>query len=121
MGMTTENEENNIDDKFGDFVKREARAYNAPGIEVPRDEMWAAITTARFEARRASAARKRYLWVGLGMAATLVIGVAIGRSVRNAGAPDGSNTPPALASADTGNASYRMATASHLVGAEAML
>jgi hypothetical protein len=121
MGMTNDENEENANERFGDFVKREAHAYNAPGGTVPRDEMWAAITTARAEARRAAAARKRYLWVAVGMAATLVIGVAIGRSVQNAGAPGTANGTIAVASTDTGNTSYRVAAETHLVGAEAML
>jgi len=104
------------DDKFGDFVKREARGFNVPAGPVPRDEMWQAIATARADARRVAAFRRRYIGVGIAMAAMLVIGVALGRYGRRSAAPE-----VALAPADTGNASYRVATAAHLVGVEAML
>lgn len=79
------------DDKFEDFVQREAAAaYNPPPGTVPRDEMFDAIQAPR----RAQAAtssvggatplpskrppRLRYApWIG--MAATLLVGVGIGR------------------------------------------
>ncbi len=81
------------DDKFEAFLEREARAYNAPPAEVPRDLMWERIAEAR-TARPAVAApvstpsitpasRRPILryapWIG--MAATLLLGVGIGRYV----------------------------------------
>ena len=123
--MTVDNTGNTTDDSddaFGDFVKREARDYNLHAAAVPREEMWTAIASARVEARngarRSAAARKRYAWIGAGMAATLVIGVALGRYARSA---DSTRAASEVASADTGNTSYRVATATHLVGAEALL
>ena len=114
--MTHDNEDT-TDEKFGEFVKRAASDYNVPGAAVPRDEMWTAITSQRIEARRVAFARKRYVWVAAGMAAMLVLGVALGRFGRSAVSTDSN----AFASADSGNVSYRVATATHLVGAEAML
>lgn len=73
------------DPKFKEFLHREAEHYNRPPAEVPRDEMFAAIQAAR-AARRTPAPRRvgstpprpRYtMWIG--MAATLLIGVGIGR------------------------------------------
>jgi hypothetical protein len=71
------------DDKFEDFLQREAKAYNAPPSATPRDEMWQAVAAAR-AARRGGTPlpsrkpRLRYTpWIG--MAATLLIGVGIGR------------------------------------------
>ena len=86
------------DEKFEEFLQREATAYNPPPATVPRDEMWAVIAEAG--ARRASVApvaavaapapRRRgpvlrYApWIG--MAATLALGIGIGRFVaRGAG------------------------------------
>jgi hypothetical protein len=84
------------DEKFEEFLQREATAYNAPPPEVPREEMWAVVARAR-AARptvpasapgaapivRALPSRPngvRYTaWMG--MAATLLIGVGIGRFV----------------------------------------
>jgi hypothetical protein len=85
------------DDKFEAFLEREARAYNAPPAEVPREAMWQTIASARATHRAAPAAAvsepvklgaavgavrprrpMRYApWMG--MAATLLIGVGIGR------------------------------------------
>jgi hypothetical protein len=74
------------DEKFQEFLEREAKAYNTPPAEVPRDEMWQVVAAAR--ARRAAAGPvpslakrtpvRRYApWIG--MAATLLVGVGIGR------------------------------------------
>lgn len=80
------------DEKFQEFLEREATAYNTPPATTPRDEMWAGIEAAR-AARRVKSAPSvapsaaplptrrpmlRYApWIG--MAATLLIGVGIGR------------------------------------------
>ncbi len=59
------------DEQFEEFLKREAQAYNAPPAAVPRDEMWSAIRARRTPKRRYGP------WIG--MAATLLLGVGIGR------------------------------------------
>lgn len=114
-------------EKFVDFIHRNSQDYNATGGDVPREAMWTAITAARAEARRAKAARRRTVWAAIGMAATLAIGVAIGRQ---AGTANTTNAPQLTVgevggdpSSDSrpGNATYEKATATHLVGAEAML
>lgn len=80
------------DERFQEFLEREAKAYNTPPATTPRDEMWAGIASAR-AARPTEAAPSvvpsiaprgprgpmlRYApWIG--MAATLLIGVGIGR------------------------------------------
>lgn len=91
------------DDGFEAFLEREARAYNAPPDEVPRDAMWAHISAARStheagaphaplhtllhaapHAVRPSRRTVRLMpWIG--MAATLLIGVGIGRYARQRG------------------------------------
>lgn len=87
------------DDNFGSFLERAARRVNEPPAEVPREEMWAAIAAARAGARPqagggssassslrdvtpiGSARPRRFLqatpWIG--MAATLLLGLGIGR------------------------------------------
>jgi hypothetical protein len=83
MGVMTE------DGKFETFLEREARGFNEPPAEVPREAMWEAIAAAR-AARRphaggvtpVTASRSRRAlrfapWIG--MAATLVLGLGIGR------------------------------------------
>jgi hypothetical protein len=98
------------DDKFEAFLEREARAYNAPPSEVPRDMMWERIAEAR--AARPVAAPVaapaviaiaphrpllRYApWIG--MAATLLLGVGIGRYAYQ-GTPAGSSDTARVAAA----------------------
>jgi len=83
------------DAQFEEFIKREAQAYNPPPAETPRDEMWSAIRAQR--AANASGTRpvssaprvggampnrsdKPTLRFALiGMAATLLLGIGIGR------------------------------------------
>jgi hypothetical protein len=94
MGVMTE------DGKFETFLEREARGFNEPPAEVPREAMWEAIAAARAASRPhaggvapsgapdlagvtpITAARPRRAlrfapWIG--MAATLVLGLGIGR------------------------------------------
>lgn len=87
--------------QFEDFLKRNASDYNAPPAATPRDEMWSAIAEAR-AARRPAAAPgsgaatvvsmdsrrplRRYApWIG--MAATLLVGIGIGRFMLSSPAP----------------------------------
>lgn len=101
------------DEKFEEFLQREAQAYNAPPPEVPREEMWAVVARARAARSTAPASapvvapiiralpsrgpRVRYTaWMG--MAATLLIGVGIGRFVLER-APDAAG-PTAVATAE---------------------
>lgn len=101
------------DEKFEEFLQREAKAYNAPPPEVPREEMWAVVARARAARSTAPASapvaapivralpsrapRVRYAaWMG--MAATLLIGVGIGRFVLER-APD-ADGPTSVATAE---------------------
>jgi hypothetical protein len=115
------------DEKFEEFLQREAQAYNEPPIRVPRDEMFAAIQSARLAAPRTNGQQpkttsprfvSRLAW--LGMAATLVIGVAIGKfALQKENAPLTASSP--AAPADTSNRSYATAANAQLVRAEALL
>ena len=73
------------DEKFEEFLQREARGINVPRGEVPREAMWAAIEQARASRRGAPRTTGRppmlrYApWIG--MAATLLLGVGLGRFV----------------------------------------
>ncbi len=74
------------EDKFEEFLRREAQAYNTPPATAPRDEMWAAIERARTAPPRQvqHGRRVRYApWIG--MAATLLLGVGIGRYAMDRG------------------------------------
>lgn len=69
------------DDKFEAFLAREAARLNVPPAEVPREEMWRAIAAAR-TVRPIAVARPRnrlFTTHWIGMAATLVLGLGIGR------------------------------------------
>lgn len=84
------------EDRFVEFLQQQARAYNEPPATVPRDAMWTAIVAER-RSRAVKQAQQRIQlrWV-VGIAAVLVLGVAIGRFTAPAG-PAGSaiteNTP----------------------------
>lgn len=100
------------DEKFEEFLQREAAAYNEPPAMAPRDEMWASITEAR-AARRSSVTAPmmvvtpvhgdrsrrpmlRYApWIG--MAATLLLGVGIGRFLLQRDAVTSGATGPLVA------------------------
>ena len=115
------------DEKFEAFLQREAQAYNEPPSHVPRDEMFAAITAARAagpktEDRGPKTENARFVsriaWIG--MAATLVLGVAIGKyALQKESARAGVNV--VAAPLDTAGTSYATATAAQLVRAEALL
>jgi hypothetical protein len=122
------------DEKFEEFLQREAHTYNEPPANVPHDEMFAAITAARraesaVPVRRVNGTRvPRSAWIG--MAATLVIGVAIGKfaftkhdASRDAGASlRHSDASASLTSADTSSgSSYAQAATAQLARAEALL
>ncbi len=64
------------DEQFNEWLRDAARAYHAPG-PTPREEMWARIEEQRAKPR-VVALRPWFRW-GLGIAAVLALGVAIGR------------------------------------------
>ncbi len=93
-----------------------ARGYHAPR-EAPREEMWRAIAAGRAERRVARRARQRVMWV-LALAATLVIGIGIGRMV----APGGPfHTAPAASASSGGTTAYRVAAGQYLARTEVLL
>jgi hypothetical protein len=72
------------DDRFDDFLDQAAKEYNAPP-EPPREAMWQAIQARRSaggpqvtDIQRAPSTR-RWLAIGMGVAAILALGVGIGR------------------------------------------
>lgn len=78
------------DERFEQFLHEAAADYQAPRGETPRDEMWAAIQAARganagttgtlvTPLRPAIAHQATRRWMWMGMAATLALGVLIGR------------------------------------------
>lgn len=115
------------DEKFEEFLQREAKAYNEPPGNVPRDKMFAAIQSARLAAPRTKGQQptttnprfvSRLAW--LGMAATLLIGVAIGKfALQKQDAPLTASSP--ATPAEPSNRSYTTAANAQLVRAEALL
>jgi len=86
-------------------VRRRAARYNGRPVEVPRDEMWAAIQASRRAApapitvaRSATRVRRQLGW-WMGLAATLLLGVAIGRFAL--GTPAASNDGTTVAKGAT--------------------
>ncbi|HEY4304316.1 MAG TPA: hypothetical protein VGM82_07615 [Gemmatimonadaceae bacterium] len=80
------------DDQMDELLIQGVRDYNAQRGEVPRDEMWRRIQSARAESARTATTpvvsvedRKRRRWVGpsigVAAAAILVAGIAIGRQM----------------------------------------
>ncbi len=114
--------------QFEEFVRREMRDYNRPP-EAPVDEMWSGIVAAR-ESRRAREGRhaRRIVFSspavrwGLGLAATLVLGIGIGL---NLGRLTTSARPVETAGEEAepvaGRDVYQYATWEHLGRAETFL
>ena len=116
------------DEKFEEFLQREAKEYNAPPGNVPRDEMFAAITARRTEDRRPRTDTRvqssRSVWIG--MAATLLIGVAIGKFAltrQNSAAPvlAASQGGVSAPQSHIDTTSYTRAATAELSRAEALL
>jgi hypothetical protein len=109
------------DDRFEQFLRREARRYHEPPA-VPREEMWGAIGDERRAGRRRT---RRPTWVywGAGIAAALVVGVGIGRySAPGEGTvtlADAGSVSPAEPSAI--QAAFRLTAAEHLGRVEVFL
>jgi hypothetical protein len=123
------------EDKFEEFLRREARSYNEPPENVPRGEMFAAIIAARAAGRgpKTEDRRPNLRFALIGMAATLLVGVAIGKFAlgrHDASSPasplaaNGGATAPEAAGvgpAGASNASYNRAATAELSRAEALL
>ncbi|MDP2480293.1 MAG: hypothetical protein Q8W51_08665 [Candidatus Palauibacterales bacterium] len=130
------------DDRLDERIRAAASDYREPP-ETPREAMWERIQAARAgrELREAAARRRRGRWMrrGIGIAAVLVAGIAIGRLSSPAGsrAPQVATTAsgsgaggaaagraPASAAGTTGSralVAYRVAAAEHLGRVEAFL
>lgn len=107
------------EDRLDRQIQQAAQDYHRPPA-APRDEMWAAIAAAR----RAQRERPKVLpfttrlrW-GVGIAAVLALGIAIGRMT--GGRPDVATVPPASTAGDSSLA-YRMAAAQYLSSTEVLL
>lgn len=106
------------DDNFDELLAQTARDYNAPGA-IPREEMWERIQAGR-AVRRAVAplpaptAHRRFgapAWIGVAVAATLVlsVGVAIGRRVERNRTPVVASVQPSVPAANPESVSVKSA------------
>ncbi|MGH7647432.1 MAG: hypothetical protein ACREND_04905, partial [Gemmatimonadaceae bacterium] len=74
------------DDKFDEFLEREARSYHEPP-PTPREAMWTRIDAERRARRTVTPAARRRWWITTAaLAATLLLGIAIGTRMRRSGA-----------------------------------
>lgn len=115
------------DRDFDELVDQMKRTHNPPP-PVPRDRMWARIQERRQAARPAA---ERHWWrpwrVGLGMAAVLVLGIAVGRMTLRPDAPPqvaaGTGAPAAVAPdrSPSGSALVSFAAASLFSRADVLL
>ena len=129
------------DDRFEDFVRSAIHELD-PAPEVPREEMWARIESARRFQRPKTRAQPVWLAWGVGAAALLAVGIGIGRmtAVRQPTQQVASSSTPAANGAaastsaprpengaagrsdNTASASpYRLAALQHLSRAEVLL
>lgn len=105
------------DDELPERLREAVRGYNEPP-PAPRDQMWWAISAARARRRSSQRIARRVYW-GLALAATLVLGIGIGRLVSRAAGP---LPAPAGSGAYTGaSAPYRVAAGQYLARTEVLL
>ena len=109
------------DDRFEKLLRDAARDYHRPP-ETPRDEIWVAIEMERRRrpASRVLGLRPPWRW-GLGMAAVLLLGVAIGWWLRPPKQTMGPLLPPTAAAGAAGDVAYQLAAAQYLNRIEALL
>ena len=110
------------DDRFADLLREAARDYHRPP-ETPREELWARIETERRRRRaapRVVVLRTAWRW-GLGLAAVLLLGIAIGRWFRPAQQAAAPALAPGAARGARGDLAYRIAAAQYLTRTETLL
>lgn len=108
------------DDRFEEHINEAVRNYHRPP-ETPRDEMWAAIEAERVRRRtapRVVVLRPVWRW-GIGMAAVLVLGIAIGRRLQPTA--DRTQTSSTAATRPGDGLAYQLAAAQVLTRAEIVL
>ncbi len=115
------------DERFDEFLRNAAQDYHRPP-EPPREAMWAHIEAARYvrNAPRSATGTARHSWRWVaGIAATLLLGVTIGRFTADPkrDAPLGGERQHAAPVVATRGvpAAYREVTRQHLGQAEALL
>jgi hypothetical protein len=102
------------DDRFDRLLREMAQDYHRPPTP-PREEMWQAIVATRAARRQRRGVWHATLRWGVGIAALLTLGIAIGRFSAGRGAADGG-------ASDRGSGlAYRLAAAQYLTRTEALL
>jgi len=116
------------EERFETWLKENAADYHRPPADVPRDEMWANITTARrVRPARSSLIARRSSLFQYAIAASLLIGAGIGLGYWMRGPVATSTAPVVTASASFATDSavrstiYEVASVQHLTAVEAML
>jgi hypothetical protein len=110
------------DDRFDDLLREAARDYHRPP-ETPREELWARIETERRRRRaapRVVVLRTAWRW-GLGLAAVLLLGIAIGRWIRPPQQAAALALAPSAARGARSDLAYRIAAAQYLTRTETLL
>ncbi|MGH7614495.1 MAG: hypothetical protein ACREMW_10715 [Gemmatimonadales bacterium] len=110
------------DDRFEQLLRDAARDYHRPP-ETPRGELWARIEAERRRRRaapRVVVLRPAWRW-GLGMAAVLLLGIAIGRWIRPSQQTAAPFLTPSAAQAAPSDLGYRLAAAQYLTRTETLL
>jgi hypothetical protein len=108
-----------MDDRFEERLRGAAQDYHRPP-DTPREEMWRRIAAARAARKRQVIVLRPALRWGVGIAAVLALGVAIGRwSVRGGESPSSPTVAAGTYQAPT--LAYRVAAAQYLTRTEALL
>jgi len=108
-----------MDDRFEERLREAAQDYHRPP-DTPREEMWRRIAAARAARKRQVIVLRSALRWGVGIAAVLALGVAIGRwSVRSGESPSSPTLAAGTYQAPT--LAYRVAAAQYLTRTEALL
>jgi hypothetical protein len=113
------------DEKMDATIRQLAESYNRPP-ETPRAALWERIAAERVQRRGRPRVMARVRWVAwvVGLAATLVIGVVIGRVTVGSGSPAAGPVAAAAPEAAAGGqlpAAYRVAVGDHLSRVETFL
>jgi hypothetical protein len=114
------------EEKMDAAIRELASEYRRPP-ETPRDQMWARIRAERSDRARVVPSPRRVGWTvwAVGLAAMLVIGVALGRfTAPELGRPEVAAGPDSVNGAmmaDAVPAAYRVATSEHLSRVETFL
>lgn len=109
------------EDRLDRQIQQAAQEYHRPPV-APRDEMWAAIAARRRAERerpRVLGLRPRLVW-GIGIAAVLALGVAIGRFTAHQSGDTGIVVTP-VATVDTPSVAFQVVSAQYLTSTEVLL